>query len=83
MTFNSFGVGTRRNDLKLSEILTKTAKRYIVVNDRYANEPCICTLAEFYTACADLGWDKPDLHWRTVDDTYWDQNGEIVLRPAI
>ena len=81
MTFNSFESDTEHNDLSLSETLTD-AKRYIVVNDRYANEPCICTLAEFYAACEELGWDKPDLHWRS-DDTYWDHNGEIVLRPAI
>ena len=82
MTFNGLESNARHNDRGLSETLPD-AKRYIVVNDRYANEPCICTLAEFYIACEELGWNKPDLYWRTADDTYWDKNDEIVLRPAI
>ena len=58
------------------------AERYIVVSDRYANEPCISTLAEFYQAVQDLEWPKPSLDWHPGDDTYWEA-GEIVLRPAI
>ena len=57
------------------------AERYIVVSDRYANEPCYCTLTEFYEAVADLGWPEPDLNSRS-DGSYW-ENGEMILRAAI
>jgi len=56
------------------------AMRYSVVSDRYANGLCTGTLAEFYTAVEDLGWDKPDLEWHPGDDTYW-ENGEMILCP--
>jgi hypothetical protein len=59
-------------------------KTYIIVNDRYSNEPASTTLDDLRQLCAENNWDVTlyEIHRNGADVIVDDKNGVVAVEPG-